>query len=176
MMIPLRMIRSSMTPITVPMIVPKPPVSAVPPTTTMAMTSSSYPVPAMGAADEIRRALRIPANPSKTQVQATKLAGKPKKQGGKDKQAGFDFCCRHATGDCRRAVAARSQNPVSQLRSTQEVMAHHAKRDKPQQRGMDGEFSDVNAAREHPAQPGFILQWFLREAIGDEKRHAANDQ
>src|SRR6218665_920962 len=169
MMIPLRMIRSSMTPITVPMIVPKPPVSAVPPTTTMAMTSSSYPVPAMGEADEIRRALRMPAKPAKRE-------GEGGKEGGKGKQAGFDFCCRHATGDCRRAVAARSQNPVSQLRSTQEVMAHHAKRDKPQQRGMDGEFSDVNAAREHPAQPGFILQWFLREAIGDEKRHAANDQ
>src|SRR6218665_788455 len=161
MMIPLRMIRSSMTPITVPMIVPKPPVSAVPPTTTMAMTSSSYPVPAMGEVTG--------GGGGGGCGRATRRAGEAGKKGGQDKKAGFDFCRRHATGDCRRAVAARSQNPVSQLRSAQEVMAHHAKRDKPQQRGMDGEFSDVNAAREHPAQPGFILQWFLREAVGDEK-------
>ena len=38
---PLRIMRSMNTPSTVPMIVPRPPASAVPPMTTMAMTSSS---------------------------------------------------------------------------------------------------------------------------------------
>ena len=38
---PLRMARSMKTPTMVPRIVPRPPVSAVPPTTTIAMTSSS---------------------------------------------------------------------------------------------------------------------------------------
>ena len=40
-MMPLRMERSRITPMTVPMMVPRPPYSEVPPTTHMAMTSSS---------------------------------------------------------------------------------------------------------------------------------------
>ena len=48
------------------MMVPRPPVSAVPPMTTIAITSSSYPLPLFGLAAEVRIELMMPAKADMT--------------------------------------------------------------------------------------------------------------
>src|SRR5581483_10817705 len=53
-------------PINVPMTPPRPPMRAVPPTTTAAITSSSYPTPALGTPAPSRAASMTPANPTRS--------------------------------------------------------------------------------------------------------------